>query len=137
MRSMFQLDHYAISVGDADRSIAFYQKLEFEVVRDWSAPDGSVRIVHMEQGGVLLELFCYREHENTPEFVEELAGDLQVNGSKHMGLGAGSLKEAAEYLVKAGVVEKKPEIVKGRLGRDYFFIKDPDGIFVEIIESRG
>lgn len=134
---MFQPDHYAISVSDADRSIAFYQKLEFGVIKDWSAPDSSVRIVHMESGGIILELFCYREHENTPEFVKSLTRDLQVNGSKHMGLGVHNLKEAAGYLVKAGVVEKEPEIVKGRLGRDYFFIKDPDGIFVEIIEGRG
>lgn len=134
---MFQPDHYAISVSDADRSIAFYQKLEFEVIRDWSAPDASVRIVHMESGGIILELFCYREHEKTPGFVKTLTGDLQVNGSKHLGLCADNLKEAAEYVVKAGILEKEPEIVKGRLGRDYFFIKDPDGIFVEIIESRG
>ena len=34
-KRMFSADHYAISVGDVDKSIAFYEKLEFRVIKDF------------------------------------------------------------------------------------------------------
>ena len=54
---MFSADHYAISVGDVDKSIAFYEKLEFRVIKDFQAEDGSVRIVQMQNGAFILEMF--------------------------------------------------------------------------------
>lgn len=133
---MFKPDHYAVSVSDADRSIEFYSKLEFTVVKDWRAEDGSVRIVHMENQGLILELFSYPDSGKVPEFVETLSTDLKVQGSKHLGLQVEDLEAAAEYLYQGGIVKAKPVISKGRMGRDYFFVKDPDGIFVEIIAGN-
>ena len=45
---MFAADHYAISVGNIEESIVFYEKLEFCVIKDYQAEDGSVRIVQMK-----------------------------------------------------------------------------------------
>lgn len=133
---MFHVDHYAISVKDADKSIDFYKKLNFSLVKDYRAEDGSVRIVHMTNGGFILEMFCYPNSDELPEFVKSLNTDLMVKGSKHMGLWVESLEEASDYLKKNGLLEEKPVISQGRLGRAYFFIKDPDGIFVEIIAKQ-
>ncbi|MDD6806059.1 MAG: VOC family protein, partial [Clostridiales bacterium] len=63
---MFEVDHYAISVGNIEKSVAFYEKLEFQVIRDYQAEDGSVRIVHMQNGGFILELFCYPDSAKLP-----------------------------------------------------------------------
>lgn len=130
---MFGIDHYAISVSDSEKSRKFYEKLGFRVVKDYQAEDGSVRILQMEKDGFLLEMFCYPDSEPTPDFVETLNTDLHVNGAKHMALAVEDPKKAAEYLLKEGLIRETPIINEGRLGRPYFFIKDPDGIFVEII----
>ena len=132
---MFQADHYAISVGDADRSISFYEKLEFQVIKDYQAEDGSVRIVQMKNGNFILEMFAYPDSEKLPDFVNTLGEDLKVKGAKHLGLQVADVEKAAAYLTESGLVNEKPVISQGRLGRPYFFIKDPDGIFVEIISA--
>lgn len=133
---MFSADHYAISVGDVDKSIAFYEKLEFRVIKDFQAEDGSVRIVQMQNGAFILEMFSYPDSEKLPDFVNTLGEDLKVKGSKHLGLQVQDVECATNYLVEAGLVNEKPTICEGRLGRPYFFIKDPNGIFVEIISAR-
>ena len=130
---MFHPDHYAISVGDVEKSISFYEKLEFEVIKDFSAEDGSVRIVQMKNGNLILEMFCYPDSEKLPDFVNTLGEDLKVKGAKHLGLQVEDVKKAAAHLKEIGLVDEMPSISEGRLGRPYFFIKDPDGIFVEII----
>lgn len=130
---MFGIDHYAISVSNSEKSRKFYEKLGFRVVKDYQAEDGSVRILQMEKDGFLLEMFCYPDSDPTPDFVETLNTDLHVNGAKHMALAVEDPKKAAEYLLKEGLIRETPIINEGRLGRPYFFIKDPDGIFVEII----
>lgn len=130
---MFGIDHYAISVSDSEKSRKFYEKLGFRTVKDYQAEDGSVRILQMEKDGFLLEMFCYPDSDPTPDFVETLNTDLHVNGAKHMALAVEDPQKAAEYLLKEGMIRETPVISEGRLGRPYFFIKDPDGIFVEII----
>lgn len=133
---MFTADHYAISVGDADKSITFYEKLEFSVIKDYHAEDGSVRIVQMKNGNFILEMFAYPDSEKLPDFVNTLGEDLKVKGAKHLGLQVQDVEKVACYFVETGLVNEKPTICEGRLGRPYFFIKDPDGIFVEIISAR-
>ena len=133
---MFVADHYAISVGNVEKSIVFYEKLEFCVIKDYQAEDGSVRIVQMKNGDFILEMFEYPDSEKLPDFVNTLGEDLKVKGAKHLGLQVQDVEKAACYLMDAGLISKMPEISKGRLGRPYFFIKDPNGIFVEIISSK-
>lgn len=133
---MFNIDHYAISISNTERSIKFYEKLDFTVVKDWEADDKSLRIVHMMNGNFILEMFCYTDGDELPKFSQNLNSDLKVNGSKHFGLWVDDLDIAGDYLMKVGILQKKPVISQGRLGRPYFFIKDPDGIFVEIISKR-
>ncbi|MGN0346169.1 MAG: VOC family protein [Lachnospiraceae bacterium] len=133
---MFTADHYAISVEDVEKCIVFYEKLGFSVIKDYKAEDGSVRIVQMKNNGFILEMFAYPDSEELPAFVNTLGEDLKVKGSKHLGLQVQNPEKAAKYLLETGLLEKMPEICKGRLGRSYFFIKDPNGIFVEIISSE-
>lgn len=129
----FGIDHYAISVSDADKSIEFYNLFGFEKIADFVNDDNSLRIVQMKMDSMIIEFFQYKDHGSLPEFVDSLEMDLKVIGSKHLGINVDNLNEAANYLIEKGVLDKLPKINTGRLGRDYFFIKDPDGIFVEII----
>lgn len=134
---MFQVDHYAISVKDLDASIAFYQALEFQVTKKFQTEDRTLTIVHMKNGDFILELFSYKEYRDIPKTSLSLNEDLPIVGSKHFGLYVQDLKEAAKYLVEKKLMEREPEIKTGRLGRSYFFLSDPNGILVEIIEGNG
>ena len=134
---MFGVDHYAISVKDVYRSVEFYKNLEFAVVKKWDAADSSLSIVHMKNGDFILELFCYKAYKEMPDTALSLNEDLPVIGSKHMGLYADDLENVQKILLKKGVIETPIEIKSGRLGRKYFFISDPNGILIEIIEKKG
>lgn len=132
---MFEFDHVALSVSNADKSIEFYKKLGFKFDKRYDAPDKSLSIVLLKNENMILELFCYKNYNELPKHCEDLAEDLVVLGTKHFGLAVEDVKTAAEFVTKNGICKSLPKIQTGRLGRDYFFITDPDGILVEIIQK--
>ena len=133
---MFTIDHYAISVKNMEQSVSFYEGLDFVVKNEWRADDGSISITHMKNDSFILELFCYRQYKSMPHTAFVLNEDLPVIGSKHIGLNVNNLEATQEYLLNKGMIKKKVEIRNGRMGRRYFFISDPDGILIEIIEKE-
>mgnify|MGYP005791642743 FL=1 len=134
---MFTVDHYAISVKNIERSVEFYKKLDFRVEKEWGTSDEALSIIHMKNGEFILELFCYKQYTNMPHTAFVLDEDLPVIGSKHIGFYVDDLKKVQNYLKGTGLIKKEIEIKTGRLGRSYFFISDPDGILIEIIEKEG
>lgn len=130
---MFHMDHTALSVTNMDKSIDFYENLGFEVTKKWLSEDDSLQITMLKLDDVYLELFCYKTHTPLPESAKSVASDLLVLGTKHVALHTDDLQAAIEYLLEHKIITQTPEIKTGRLGRDYFFIPDPDGIQVEII----
>lgn len=132
---MFKFDHVALSVENCERSIAFYQKLGFSFFKRYDDPSGALSIVLIKNENMILELFCYKNFEDLPEHCIEHSKDLSVIGTKHFGLCVGDIKKAAKRVVELGILSEMPEIKTGRLGRDYFFVKDPDGINIEIIQE--
>ncbi len=131
---MFSLHHVALSVTDLDASIAFYSELNFEPVYRWQAEDEMLRIAHLKQGELLLELFCFTNSSAAPITSKELATDLPRIGIKHFGLRVADIHAALEQLQKQGLANAV-NVVHGRTGIDYFFIKDPDGILLEIVQD--
>lgn len=85
---------------------------------------------------MILELFCYKEYKPAPEATHATATDLPIIGTKHFGLQVDSINRAKEELIKKGLADTDTVITTGRTGPLYFFIKDPDGILVEIIEDK-
>ena len=84
---------------------------------------------------MILEIFHYQEKEKLPEHSKELAIDLKTIGNKHFGLGVKNIVEAKNFVEENKLSDSEIIINKGRLGKPYFFIKDPDGILMEIIEE--
>ncbi|MDQ1293567.1 MAG: glyoxylase family protein [Actinomycetota bacterium] len=131
---MFQFHHVALSVSDIGESIAFYGALGFREKLVWESDDSSLKIVHLSLGDSILELFCYAQNAGSVPSLVELVDDLQQVGVKHFALQVPSLARAKEYLVSAGL-DAGTEVVQGRTGLRYFFVRDPDGLWLEIVEN--
>lgn len=131
---MFNVNHVALSVIDNKETIEFYKKFGFKEFKKWKAEDESIKIDMLKLNDTVLEIFCYKEYTKLPETAKSIATDLPVIGTKHFALGVENIDQAKEFVIK-NEIAKDIEIKVGRLGKPYFFIKDPNGILVEIIEN--
>ena len=66
---------------------------------------------------------------------KDLGIDLKTIGNKHFGLGVKDINKAKDFVEKNRINDDEINIKEGRLGKPYFFIKDPNGILMEIIEE--
>lgn len=131
---MISFHHIAISSSDKEKSTRFYEHLGFRTVLEWAAPDGSLRIVHMKLGQAILEIFNYSNPEAAPESMQTLDTDLRRIGTKHFGLKVPNIEVASDEMTKLGLGSDL-KIRDGRTGIRYFFIQDPDGNWVEIVQD--
>lgn len=131
---MFNVNHVAISVTNMEKSVEFYKKFGFEDFKSWKAEDGSIEINMLKLSGIVLEIFCYKKYTQLPETAKKTATDLPILGTKHFALGVENIEKAKEFVLENKICQDV-EIKTGRLGKQYFFIKDPDEILVEIIEN--
>ena len=131
---MFNINHVAISVTNKETSVEFYKKFGFKEFKSWEAEDKSIKIEMLKLDNTVLEIFCYQENTQLPETAKSTATDLPVIGTKHFALGVENIEEAKKFVLENNIC-KDVEIKVGRLGKPYFFIADPDGILVEIIEN--
>lgn len=133
---MYKPHHVALSVSNRERSVKFYNQLGFEQIHFWEAEDKSLAITHLKNDGLVLELFCFANPQPLPQTSHATATDLPIMGTKHFGLQVDSIKEAKKDLVAKGIVGADIQITRGKTNILYFFIQDPDGILVEIVEDK-
>ena len=132
----YTFHHIAISVRNLSTSLVFYEKLGFREVHRWGADDGSLIIVHLKLGGVVLEVFAYAQNAQATQPQLEVANNLEVVGVKHFGLQVRNVHVKFDEMKQAGYEVNSPEVKAGRTDIDYFFIKDPDGMWVEIVQDK-
>ncbi len=132
---MFNIAHVTISVTNIEKTLEFYKQFGFKEFKAWDAEDNSLKIRILKLNDMLLEIFCYKNYSNLPDTATSTATDLPVLGTKHFALGVTNIEKAKNWVINNKLAD---EIVinVGRLGKPYFFIKDPDGILVEIIENE-
>jgi len=132
--------HFAVTVSDLDRAVAFYRDVlgldvlaEFAVGGDAFATgvgiDGaSADFVHMDAGDARVELVEY-----TPEGEAHPKGQLNQPGATHLGLEVDDLDAVYESLSDDVATIAEPQTTES--GTRILFVRDPDGTLVELLET--
>jgi glyoxylase I family protein len=131
---MFTIHHIALSVSNIKKSIDFYGLFGFKEVYRWESDNKDLLISHLKLKETFLELFCYKNYQDSPETSKSLQTDLPRIGVKHFGLKVKSIKEIKKLFLEQNISEEI-NINRGRTEIDYFFIKDPDGILLEFVQD--
>ena len=136
IKTTFIPHHVSLSVSNLDKSITFYRLLGFKPFTEWEAEDHSIKIAQLVlYKDYFLELFYYPKNKKTKLVKRGIGNDLDQVGIKHMALIVGDLAKTRRRLKSKGVTDLT-EIKEARsLPVHYFFCRDPDGIWVEIISK--
>ena len=123
---MTGLHHIAILASDRAASLAFYEALGFRVVSCHPRPERQDEIIFMEQSGVTLELFISR------------GNPARLSGPEAYGLRHVAFRTDDAAALRAQLLHKgfQPEPLRrdDYTGEAMFFIKDPDGLPIELHE---
>ena len=119
--------HTCVRVKDLDKSIEFYQDVfGYEETKRLDYPEAEFTLVYMALPGEDYEL------ELTYNYDQEEPYDLG-NGYGHIAIGVDDLKDMHDTLSeKSYDVTDLTELSDG--AANYFFVKDPDGYKIEIIQ---
>lgn len=142
-------DHIGIQVQDVERSVMFYQRhLGFDLVHRWSMsepyvqrvvgyyPDVTLELALLTIPGsdIFLEILEYRGVDKNP--VDPATANP---GTAHFCLFVENLDELHARLETSGVQFvsglETPSVGPNKGGR-LVYMKDPDGIRVELVETR-
>lgn len=127
--------HTAISVRNLEESLKFYQTLGYQQVHRYDEEDGSMSIVHLKLGDSFLEIFVYKKNADAPKLELEYANNLEQVGVKHLALWTDDIEATLAELQAKGLATADTKITVGRTKVSYFFIQDPDGVWVEIVKD--
>lgn len=124
----YELVHTCIRVFDLDKSIEFYNKaLGLKEAKRMDCPDRGFTLVYMadEISGHEIEL-TYNYDQKEPY---ELG-----NGYSHIAFYVDDLRKSHQAHRSAGYSVTEPKGLDGS-GLKLYFVKDPDGYAIEIIEQ--
>jgi glyoxylase I family protein len=129
-----QLGHIGLSVSNIDRSVAFYKKhFGLKVSARYSFNDKGLTMLMLKKVGLTLELFEFKKRKPLPQYRKTLNNDLHTIGVKHFSLETKNIQAAFNKFKKVRVRFATGLRVFAN-GKRYFFIKDPDGILIEVME---
>jgi catechol 2,3-dioxygenase-like lactoylglutathione lyase family enzyme len=134
--AQFLSHHIALSVRDRLASQKFYGVLGFAPIFRRESNDDSLTITHLRHPtGLIIELFAYRSNASGPALSMAAGNDMPQVGLKHIAVRVEDLDAARATLASHGYTGWTPE-QHGRTGLEFFFVQDPDGMWVEIVRDR-
>ena len=121
---MFSFNHFNFNVFDLERSLAFYDEaFGLKPVREMNADDGSFKLVFLGDGrtGFTLELTYLKDRTEPYDLGEQ---------EYHLAFMADDMEKAHALHEKMGCIcFENPKM-------GIYFVKDPDGYWVEVIPQR-
>jgi len=131
MSGLVGFEHIGMTARDADRTIAFYcDLLGLRVALRKSQPSGEM--LFLDAGGGMLEIMVPADADIN-RAVDVLPGDA---GMRHLTLAYADVDAMFARLEAAGVeiVERPRNAHNTEMVKRVAFVRDPDGIVVELIE---
>lgn len=125
-------EHVGMAVSDVDRSMAFYCDLLGMrlIVRKPMGAGGEQ--VFLDAGNAQFELFCPAPAVSTPA---RTIADTEA-GVRHLTFAVTDVDAMFERLTAAGVPARQPprDAFNKDIVKRVAFVKDPDGILIELVE---
>ena len=123
-----KLDHIAIICSDYATSKHFYTEvLGFKVIREeFRAERRSYKLDLALEGQYLIELFSFPKPPQRPT-------NPEACGLRHLAFEVDDLDETIDFLKQHGV-PTEPLRFNSSLGQRSTFVKDPDGLPIELVE---
>ena len=120
------LHHIAILCSEREASLRFYETLGFVVYESHVRPERKDEVIFMNGPGIVLELFISVRNP------QRVSGP-EAYGLRHLALRTENAGVASEKLITAGYA---PEPIRTDTFNDrkLFFVKDPDGLPIELHE---
>ena len=118
--------HTCYRIGDIDRSVAFYEKLGFEVAGRMPIGDEAINVfMNLPGENPVLEL----------TYNHGVTGYEHGTGYNHIALAVDDLDATVETLAAEGLEPEKPPYRPGGRteGHRICFFRDPDGYRIELI----
>lgn len=120
------MHHISVTCRNIEKTINFYLDIGF--IKRHNYEGNECRIVLLEVEGIFVELFQYKNIFTSGESKE-----LETQGYTHIALSVDNIVETKQTFERKGY--EPTEIKKARTGVfSYFFIRDPEGNLVEILE---
>ena len=119
--------HTCLNVSDLDRSIEFYTRfmgLKFVSRREVKHNNAEIAFLQ-DDGGAAIELTRWRDKKNLTE------GD----NFDHIAFAVKNIKATVDELKGKGVTVAMEPFLLGESSSRIAFVKDPDGNWLELIES--
>ncbi len=118
--------HTCYRIGDIDRSVAFYEKIGFEVAGRMPIGDEAINVfMNLPGEDPVLEL----------TYNHGVTGYDHGTGYNHIALLVDDLDATLEGLAASGIEPEKPPYRPGGRTEGHFicFLRDPDGYRIELI----
>lgn len=129
-------NHFAISVRDIEESCDWYHRIfGFKIIAEWEIEELNTKARLMRLGDFELEFFKRENNKNTIDVSIEVEDTFSTIGLSHIAFTVESLDETILDLSEMGI-----ELVTKRNRNpvtydQWAFIKDPNGIFIELVEK--
>ena len=127
--------HISLSVKNLKVSIEFYAVFGFSPVANYTDTNLGIAICHLTLQDLILELICLNQSVPYSASGQTIFDDLSVRGIKHFALKVDDLETTICNLAAQGI-QLACGPCSGLTGIKYVFVKDPDGIYLEILEDR-